>query len=74
MRCRRLLMPICLLSLGLTGVAQSAPLMLTYIDKPPYYYTENGQPQGFLLLRVRAMLDRAGIAPCRNSPPNAFCN
>lgn len=70
MRCTQLVMHFCLLSLLLMGTAQSAPLMLTYIDKPPYYYTDNGQPQGFLLLRVRAMLDRAGIAySLQEQPP-----
>ncbi|UXY15095.1 transporter substrate-binding domain-containing protein [Chitiniphilus purpureus] len=50
------------LPLGLTR-AEEAPLLLTYPDKPPFYYTDSqGRPAGFLLRQTQAMLSAAGIA------------
>ena len=34
-----------------TALAQE-PVLIEYRDKPPYSYTENGQPKGFLLLKT----------------------
>ncbi|WP_269531084.1 ABC transporter substrate-binding protein [Chitinimonas sp. BJYL2] len=46
----------------LIGTAVLAePIEVAYRDKPPYSYTENGQPKGFLLERTIAIFKRAGI-------------
>jgi polar amino acid transport system substrate-binding protein len=42
------------------AVAQ-APLTIEYRDKPPYSYTEDGKPMGFLMERTARLLRRAGI-------------
>lgn len=51
-----------LLTTGLTGVAAAqAPLLIEYRDKPPYTYTVDGKPAGFLMERTTQVLRRAGI-------------
>lgn len=43
-------------------VVHATPLvMLEYRDKPPYSYTEEGKPRGFLLERTLAIFKRAGV-------------
>ena len=55
-RCFLLLLAV----LSCRVLAQPEPLLVTYIEKPPYYYTDKrGQPAGFLLEQTRAAL--AGI-------------
>lgn len=53
-----------LIVLGVSQVALAAePLTITYIEKPPYYYTdERGLPAGFLLQRVRQALAKGGLS------------
>lgn len=49
----------CLLLAGSSCLAsaQTDSLLVTYIEKPPYYYTDKrGQPAGFLLEQARAAL------------------
>lgn len=43
--------------------ASAEPMVVSYISKPPYYYTEAGQAKGFLLERSREMFRHAGIEP-----------
>ncbi|MFP5221176.1 MAG: substrate-binding periplasmic protein [Acidobacteriota bacterium] len=52
-----------LLSLGRYVAAQ--PLDTLYFERPPYYATVNGQPDGLLLNLCREILTRAGV-------PHAF--
>ncbi|MDN3921199.1 substrate-binding periplasmic protein [Roseateles violae] len=42
------------------------PLLIEYRDKPPYSYTEHGQPAGLLIDKTQAICKRAGLA-CRFS-------
>ncbi|WP_374334501.1 hypothetical protein [Leeia sp.] len=53
-----------LLLLAISPMAWAAePLTITYIEKPPYYYTdERGLPAGFLLQRVRQALSKGGLS------------
>lgn len=37
------------------------PLVIEYRDKPPYTYTQDGRPAGFLMDRAVQLLKRAGI-------------
>ena len=46
------------------------PLPVYYIEKPPYYHSEQGQPTGFLLERARAIFSKAGIAVEFESRPS----
>jgi uncharacterized protein (TIGR02285 family) len=52
--------------------AQSSgePLEVFYIEKPPYYFSQDGQPRGFLLERSMAILQAAGVAYRLESRPN----
>jgi len=43
-----------------TALAQ-APLAIEYRDKPPYSYTLEGKPAGFLMERTIRLLKRAGV-------------
>lgn len=53
---------IALLTAGLSGTAVAqAPLPIEYRDKPPYSYTQDGRPAGFLMERTAQLLKRAGI-------------
>lgn len=37
------------------------PLLILYLERPPYYYTDNGTAKGFLLTLTQRALARAGI-------------
>ena len=53
------------------AAGNSTELHVVYLERPPYYWTENGQPRGFLLALTRQILDRAGIqASFSQQPPN----
>ncbi|WP_457392264.1 substrate-binding periplasmic protein [Roseateles sp. P5_E1] len=43
------------------ALAQAEPLAIEYRDKPPYSYTVDGKPAGFLMERTAKLLKRAGI-------------
>ena len=59
----------CLAAAVLTALAPlSAPaadkteeLRVLYLERPPYYWTENGRPTGFLMNLTRRILDEAGV-------------
>jgi uncharacterized protein (TIGR02285 family) len=73
LQCLRHLPAICLAMLPSAFAqvqAASEPLKIYYIEKPPYYYSEDGQPRGFLLERSQAILQTAGIAYRLESRPN----
>jgi len=46
---------------GAAVAAAQTPLTIEYRDKPPYSYTEDGKPMGFLMERTARLLRRAGI-------------
>ncbi len=48
------------LGAGLPAVSAQT-LTIEYRDKPPYSYTQNGQPAGFLIERTAWLLQQAGI-------------
>lgn len=53
---------VALSSVGHAAHAESPPaLTIEYRDKPPYSYTDNGHPAGFLMERVQRLLKRAGL-------------
>lgn len=58
-------------TLALTPLAVSGePLAMLFRDKPPYSFVDHGKPQGFLLERVRQILDAAKVeAKFENVPP-----
>ncbi|MDQ5878359.1 MAG: polar amino acid transport system substrate-binding protein [Pseudomonadota bacterium] len=42
--------------------AVAEPLLVSYIEKPPYYYTDpQGKPRGFMIERVRQVMTQAGV-------------
>ncbi|MES2113856.1 MAG: hypothetical protein V4578_01830, partial [Pseudomonadota bacterium] len=52
-----------LLLLGGSVAAWAAPIItVSWRDKPPYHYLDNGVPKGFLLERTQAIFAAAGIA------------
>ncbi|MBC9252227.1 hypothetical protein A9179_18295 [Pseudomonas alcaligenes] len=53
---------LALLCLAAALPLRAEPLTVYYIEKPPYYHTEKGQPTGFLLERTRAIFSQAAIA------------
>lgn len=54
---------------GMHAVAE--PLLVSYIEKPPYYYTDaQGQPRGFLVERVRQIMAQAGVEIRLESRPS----
>lgn len=60
-RAARSLLALPLLA-GLAGPAPAqSPLAVEYRDKPPYTYTQDGKPAGFLMERTVQLLKRAGI-------------
>lgn len=67
-----LLLPLLLLLLpGAPGAQKSSSLKVSYLERPPYYWTENGQPKGFLLELTRRILEQAGVqATYAPLPPN----
>lgn len=55
-------LPLAVLLACLAGVAPAqTPLSIEYRDKPPYTYTQDGKPAGFLMERAMQLLKRAGI-------------
>lgn len=51
------------LLLGTSVAASASPIVtVSWRDKPPYHYLENGMPKGFLLERTQAIFAAAGIA------------
>lgn len=53
------------------GLASTPGLQVVYLERPPYYFTDKGQPRGFLLTLTRKILDRAGVAATfAQQPPN----
>jgi len=55
-------LPQCLLAQDLT---------VSYMNRPPYYYTGNGTPHGFLVERTETILHDAGIkGTFKELPPN----
>jgi polar amino acid transport system substrate-binding protein len=53
------------------GLASNADLQVVYLERPPYYFTDKGQPRGFLFSLTRKILDRAGVtATYAQQPPN----
>jgi len=62
--------PLHFLLLLLASPAFATPeIVIEYRDKPPYHYTENGQPKGFLLDRVQQVFRKAGFHPVFNEVP-----
>ncbi len=62
-----------LLGASAAGATEPGPLDLkvVYLERPPYYWTENGQPRGFLLELTQKIFERAGItASYMPVPPN----
>lgn len=58
----RLAALLCLTSASCAGaVTASPPLSIEYRDKPPYSYTTDGRPAGFLIERTERVLRRAGV-------------
>jgi len=69
----RLVLPVLLLFLvpWVAGAQEPTSLTVTYLERPPYYWTENGQARGFLLDLTRRILDQAGVpATYVPLPPN----
>ncbi len=66
------LLLLALLLLPLTVAAQEPiSLKVSYLERPPYYWTENGQPKGFLLELTKRILEQAGVpATYVPLPPN----
>ena len=66
------LLLLALLLLPLTAAAQEpSSLKVSYLERPPYYWTENGQPKGFLLELTKRILEEAGVpATYVPLPPN----
>lgn len=63
---------LALLAGGASAGAAPDTLLVTYIEKPPFYATDaHGKPQGFLFERTRAALAEAGItARFESRPPS----
>ena len=46
----------------LGGATWAEPITVSWRDKPPYHYIENGEPKGFLLERARLVFAQAGVS------------
>ncbi len=65
-RCRGAL----LIMLFSSSAVAAEPLLVTFIDKPPYYYADaSGEPRGFLIERTRQILGEAKIEARFNARP-----
>jgi polar amino acid transport system substrate-binding protein len=53
----------------LSASAASGEMLVEYRDKPPYSYTEDGKPRGFLIERTIRILEAAGIAATYQETP-----
>ena len=70
---------VCLAAAVLTALAPLAAsagdkpeeLRVLYLERPPYYWTENGRPTGFLMNLTRRILDEAGVSADYASVPAA---
>ncbi len=40
----------------------SSDLIISYLNRPPYYHTQDGQPRGLLIERVQRILEQAGLS------------
>lgn len=47
--------------LASAALAGEPDIVVLYRDKPPYFYTQDGRPAGFLLERTMEMFKRAGL-------------
>jgi polar amino acid transport system substrate-binding protein len=47
--------------LGAQASEKPDELRVLYLERPPYYWTENGRPTGFLMNLTRRILDEAGV-------------
>ena len=56
-------------SLTSVAMAKEPDLVVLYRDKPPYFYTQNGRPAGFLLERTMDILKRAGLRATYEETP-----
>ena len=57
-----LILLLALLLIPLGGAAAEDPeLKVAYLERPPYYWSENGQPRGFLLDLTRHILEQASV-------------
>lgn len=67
-----LLALLCLLAcIPAAAAGNAVDLHVVYLERPPYYWTEKGQPRGFLLGLTRQILERAGVAASfEQHPPN----
>jgi polar amino acid transport system substrate-binding protein len=59
---RRVAVLLALLLVPVRGGAAGPELKVAYLERPPYYWTEDGQPRGFLLDLTRHILEQAGVA------------
>lgn len=51
--------------------AEGPDLHVVYLERPPYYWTDNGRPKGFLLDLTRRVFDRAGVSAVYASHPSS---
>jgi polar amino acid transport system substrate-binding protein len=68
----RLALLLALLLIPMGAAADGEPeLKVAYLERPPYYWTENDQPRGFLLDLTRHILEQARIpSSFEPLPPN----
>ena len=52
------------------GAAAQEPLPVYYFERPPYYFTHDGHPTGFLLDRAVALFALAGVPARYESMPS----
>jgi polar amino acid transport system substrate-binding protein len=58
---RKILLIGLLLLLLVSAVAQTEQIVLSFIDRAPYYYLDDGSPGGFLLEWQVEVFEKAGI-------------
>ena len=64
---------LALLATGLAWAQKSTEpdIKVAYLERPPYYWTDNGHPRGFLLELTQRIFNLAGIkATYAPAPPN----
>ncbi|WP_432735760.1 substrate-binding periplasmic protein [Maridesulfovibrio sp. FT414] len=59
-----------LLTFLLAPLSHAETLEIGYIEYPPYYYTQNGRPEGFLLHLTEAIMRNSGIEARYTSMPS----
>lgn len=57
------------LSVVSAAMAKEHVLVVLYRDKPPYFYTQDGRPAGFLLERTMEIIKRAGLQATYEETP-----